>query len=78
MDCILKEFYGHCDMNDCGHCGSFGPSVRGSPKLAEDHCERVETLHLQPKQMLDNNHRQRKGCVCWLCVKYPICICTFT
>lgn len=46
----FKEFYGHCDINDCG---SFGLLVRGSPKPAEDHCERVETRHLQPMRMLD-------------------------
>lgn len=64
-----KKFYGHCDVNDCGHCGSFSPSVRGSPKLAEDHCERVETLHFQPTQMLDkNNHRPRQGALCVLVV----------
>lgn len=56
MDCILKEFYGHFDINDCGHFGSFGPSVRGSSKLAEDHCERVETVRLQSTQMFDRNH----------------------
>lgn len=64
-----KKFYGHCDVNDCGHCGSFVPSVGGSPKLAEDHCERVETLHFQPTQMLDNNnHRPRQGALCVLVV----------
>ena len=64
-----EKFYGHCDVNDCGHCGSFGPSVRGRPKLAEDHCERVETLHLRPTQTLDNNnHRPRQGALCVLVV----------
>lgn len=72
----LKEFYGHCDMYDCGHFGSFWPISQRKPKVvAEDHCERVETLHFQPEQMLDGHRRQRKG---RLCGTYPTCICTFT
>lgn len=48
MDCILKSFMDTVTFMIVG--------VKGSPKLAEDHCERVETLRLQPTQMIDNNH----------------------
>lgn len=52
MDCILKSFMDTVTLMIVDFCGSFGPSVRGSLNLAEDHCERVETLHLRSMQML--------------------------
>lgn len=74
MDCILKSFMDTVTIMIVDIVG-----VRGSPKLAEDHCERVETL--PPLHMFYNNPSQRKRtAVCLLVVCYstsPTCILYF-
>lgn len=70
MDCILNSFMDTLTLLIVDFVGELAHQSEEAQSWQKNHCERVETLHLQPTQMLDNDHRQRKGWLCALVLCY--------
>lgn len=78
MDCILKSFTDTVTWMIVDIVG-----VLAHESGEAQSWQKITVKELRPssssprRRLIITTDREKDGCVCWLCVKYPTCICIF-